>query len=65
MNCKGKVLFSDLRNGKKNVGRCVRGFFKDSRHAGFHFSYLTTTPPLNENIRENLELELGEPQTDS
>ena len=47
------------------MGRCVRGFFKDSRHAGFHFSYLTTTPPLNENIRENLEPELGEHQTES
>ena len=55
------VNFTFIRasSGKKNVDQICRGFFEDSRHLGAHFQYMTDSPPLDQNIEENLKTFIG------
>ena len=44
---------------KTPIDLSCRGFFADPRHLSSHFEYETNSPPLEQNIRENLKTFIG------
>ena len=52
------IILLDRANARRPDQIC-RGFFLDPRHLGNHFTYLTGSPPLDQNTRENLKTFIG------
>ena len=54
-----KELVQEFKHSNKKIDKIYRGFFLDERHLASYFEYLTETPPLNQNIEDNLRTHLG------
>ena len=55
----GFQVFFSHSSSSKYLGNICRGFFLHDGHLGGQFQYMTNTPPLNQNIEENLRIQLG------
>ena len=53
-----KELQSEFSDPKKEIKSSCSGFFKDTRHLGNHFAWLTGASPLNGKVEENLHRQL-------
>ena len=55
------LIIRAIATKKTPICDCCKGFFEDPRHVAEHFYHLTgkTQPPLDQNIRDNLQKFLG------
>ena len=51
-------LQAEFLKASEDIRSCCAGFFKDPRHLASHFSWVTSSPPLNENVSKNLYKQL-------